>query len=171
MAKFTERQLKSNDIDWYCLINGNPVHIASMGGLIPSDFRERKELRQIAEFVIQLPYSSEVDLNIDFIREQTQTGYSYLDKNGVSEIAEEIFGTFPSYNYHQNLLMKEKMFAYSFIEKGRRGFYSYAREGDTNKYVLVATPKTPLVWNEERFQLKSLQVQVAEGRIPEDIEL
>ena len=108
MAQFTERQLKSNDIDWYCLINGNPVHIASMGGLIPSDFRERKELRQIAEFVIQLPYSSEVDLNIDFIREQTQTGYSYLDKNGVSEIAEEIFGTFPSYNYHQNLLIERE---------------------------------------------------------------
>lgn len=31
--------------------------------------------------------------------------------------------------------------------------------------------KTPLVWNEERFQLISLQVQVAVGRMVEDIEL
>ncbi len=171
MAKFTDRQLKANDIDWYCLINGNPVHIASMGGLIPSDFRERNELRPIAESVIQLPYSSEVDLNMDFIREQTQTGYSYLDNIEVSAMADEIFSTYPSFNYRQNLLMKEKMYAYSFIEKGRRGFYSYARQGETNKYVLVATPKTPLVWNEERFPLKKLQVQVKEGVMPKEIEL
>lgn len=171
MSKFTDRQLKAHDIDWYCSINGNPVHIASMGGLIPSDFREREELRPIALNVLQLPYISEVQLNMEFIQEQTQTGYSYLDNREASAAAEDVFRTFPSFNYRQNLSLKEKMFAQSFIEKGRKGFYSYARKGDTNKYVLVATPKTPFDWRKERMQLKNLQVRVAEGEMPQEIEL
>ena len=54
MSELTERQVKELDVDWFCLVNGVPTHIASMGGEIPSLFRDREKLRRQQDMVANL---------------------------------------------------------------------------------------------------------------------
>ena len=139
MSKLTKKEQENNDIDWYCSINGHSVHIASMGGLIPKQFCERAPLRELEETVIKLPYISEVELNEDVVTQEAKVGYGYIDRYDLSKYIEEKLAEFPSFNYNPNWNLSTRLFTYSFVDKARKGFYSYARIG--NSYVLIASPK------------------------------
>jgi predicted hydrolase (HD superfamily) len=84
MDELSERQIKELDIDWYCLIQGKPVHIASSGGMIPEQFRDLKELRFKQDRVANMEPIAEAKLNIENIQTQIQEGYEYLQDEMIS---------------------------------------------------------------------------------------
>ena len=88
MAELSEREIKELDIDWYCLVNGVPTHIASMGGMIPQSFREREQLRIIQDSVAQIEPFSDVRLNNENIQLQIAKGYEYLQDGMISNAVE-----------------------------------------------------------------------------------
>lgn len=145
MSILSLQQIYEYDNDWYCTINGMPVHIASMGGYIPLQFRDTENLRKNQDYVAHLDYNSEVDINDAFIEHETAIGYEYLEEQGVSEMILSLIQDNPNINFMQTWPLRKKLYAYTFIDKARKGFFSYALvDGTTNLFELVASPLTPL---------------------------
>lgn len=166
MADFTEREIKELDIDWYCLVHGTPTHIASMGGLIPKDFRDRKDLRHNQDGVAVMELVEDVNLNVDNIRSQIEEGYSYLEDEMIRETIERVNINNPGFVYLRDYELPVRLFAATFVEKARRGFRSYARiEGlEENVYILIASPLNPVELNMNQLQLHELECeQIDEG--------
>lgn len=163
-------EMQGHDNDWYCTINGYPIHIASMCGIIPKTFRDLDSLRKIQEAVSYIPMSSEVVTNDQFIDSQINVGYEYLQEG---EIAQEIIRLnqeTPCFNLFPNWSLQKKLYACTFLEKAKKGFYSYAlKEGTTNRYHLVASPKDPLSKDDcDSLGLQSLMEDL-EGGLPNEI--
>ena len=49
--KYSINYMLTRDIDWFCIINGRCVHIASAGGLLPDRINDRDSLREIQHLV------------------------------------------------------------------------------------------------------------------------
>ena len=162
MAGFTERQVKEMDIDWYCLVNGIPTHIASMGGTIPAKFRDREKLRWQQDLVAFMNPSAEVKLNMEVIESLTAKGYEYLDDQMISNAAVDAYRNHPGFVYLRDQKLSIRLFAATFVEKARRGFRSFARREDAegNEYVLIAEPAIPIKTDFENLGLEELQCEV-----------
>ena len=166
MAELTERQIKEQDIDWYCLINGRPAHLASMGGMIPKKYRDRDELRLQQHAVAMIEPFAEVRLNDAAIKTQTAVGYEYLQDAMISEAVADANKDNPGFAYLKDYEMPIRLFASTFVEKARRGFRSFARrEGvEGNEYVLIAEPSVPVEYKGGKHQLVELEcVQEDDG--------
>ena len=189
MAELTERQIKERDIDWYCLINGCPTHIASMGGIIPKKFRERKVLRKQQDFVANIELFADARLNRGNIQTQIARGYEYLQgighsagemlnvdnnqtqvgqgegyhpKEMIIEAIENAFGNNPGFAYLKDEELSVRLFASTFAEKARRGFRSYARRGDAdkeNEYILIAEPSEYFDYEGSGLSLMELECE------------
>ena len=159
MTEFTERQIKELDIDWYCLIQGKPTHIASMGGVIPKKFRDRKVLRLQQDMVAMMTPIMEVKLNMDNIQNQIADGYEYLQDKMIKEAIENANRNNLGFAYLIDYELPVRLYASTFVEKARRGFRSFARrEGkEGNEYVLIAEPSKPFVFNVEQLNLQELE--------------
>ena len=167
MAGLTERQVKELDIDWYCLVNGVPTHIASMGGTIPAKFRYREMLRKQQDLVAHLEPSAEVKLNMQVIESLTEQGYEYLQDQMISNAIEEANRNHPGFVYLRDYKLAIRLFAATFVEKARRGFRSFARREDAegNEYVLIAEPAIPIKNDFGGLGLEGLECEVHdEGR-------
>jgi len=142
MAKLTERQVKEQDIDWYCLINDQPTHIASMGGMIPWIFRDRDELRIRQEMVASLGYVTDARLNMENIQRMVDNGYEYLQDELISDAIYKANLNNPGFAYLDGYNLPIRLFASTFVEKARRGFRSFARleSNEGNEYLLIAEP-------------------------------
>lgn len=162
MSQLSERQVKEMDIDWYCLVNGVPTHIASMGGRMPVQFRERENLRLLQDAVAVIEPFTEVQLNIEFIQSQTAEGYDYLQDESIREAVENANRSNPGFLYLRDYDLGIRLYASTFVEKARRGFRSFARrEGaEGNEYVLVAKPVNPIVNIERLPQLEALECEI-----------
>lgn len=162
MSQLSERQVKEMDIDWYCLVNGVPTHIASMGGRIPVQFREREKLRLLQDAVAFMEPFTEARLNIELIHSQTVEGYDYLQDETIREAVENANGNHPGFQYLRDYDIAVRLFASTFVEKARRGFRSFAkREGaEGNEYVLVAEPANPVENIEGLPQLEALECEI-----------
>ena len=138
MSELTERQVKEHDIDWYCIIDGKPTHIASMGGPIPPQFRNRERLRRMQDIVAHMVAFTDAKLNLDNIKSQTVDGYEYLEDEMIREAVENANRNHPGFVYLSKYDLSIRLFASSFVEKARRGFYSYARRdgAEENEYIL-----------------------------------
>lgn len=79
MSKLTNHEIREHDIDWYCLVNQKPVHIASMGGMIPRSFHDRAKLRELQRKVAEMKPFTEAILNYDTVNRLITTGYEYLE--------------------------------------------------------------------------------------------
>lgn len=160
MAILTDQQVRGYDNDWYCVINGLPIHIASMGGNIPINFRDTNVLRDIQRTVGQLQYQETlIHVNEDFIKTETSVGYEYLDELDMEQFIFRLNENAPSFNYNPDWPLKYKLYAYSFIDKARKGFYSYARSESDNKYHLVARPENPIDFNGANLNLQRYEVE------------
>lgn len=159
MADFTEREIKELDIDWYCLVQGIPTHIASMGGMIPKAFRDRKDLRYSQDMVAGMEPVMDVNLNVDNIRSQTEEGYSYLEDEMIRETIERVNINNPGFVYLRDYELPVRLFAATFVEKARRGFRSYARiDGlEEDEYILIASPLNPVGVDMEHLHLRELE--------------
>lgn len=165
MAKLSERQIKELDIDWYCLVDGRPTHIASMGGMIPPLFRNRTELRNLQDMIASMPAFTEARLNIDNIESQIADGYDYLKDKMIREVVENANRNHPGYVYLSSYKLPIRLYASSFVEKARRGFYSYARRDGAGKkeYILIAEPEIPCKYEDVGLQLKQLECLQSDG--------
>ena len=85
MSKLTNHEIREHDIDWYCLVNQKPVHIASMGGMIPRSFRDRAKLRELQRKVAEMKPFTEAILNYDTVNRLITTGYEYLENGDIRQ--------------------------------------------------------------------------------------
>lgn len=53
---YSENYMLTHDIDWFCIVNGIYVHLASAGGILPLSFRDRDILRELQHEVAVAPY-------------------------------------------------------------------------------------------------------------------
>lgn len=162
MSQLSERQVKEMDIDWYCLVNGVPTHIASMGGRMPVQFRERENLRLLQDAVAVMEPFTEVQLNIELILSQTAEGYDYLQDETTRDAIVNANSNHPGFQYLHNYDLGIRLYASTFVEKARRGFRSFARREDAegNEYVLVAEPANPVDNIEGLPQLEALECEI-----------
>ena len=164
MAALTERQIKEADIDWYCLVDGRPAHIASMGGMIPKEFRDREKLRALQDAVAQIEPFAEISLNLENIQSQIEKGYDYLQNEMIRQALEEVNRSNTGFVYLDGQELAVRLFASTFVEKARRGFRSFARrEGaDGNEYILIAEPASPVEYKPGVLQLAELKCEVGD---------
>ena len=162
MSELTERQVKELDVDWFCLVNGVPTHIASMGGAIPSLFRDREKLRRQQDMVANLVPSAEVKLNMEVIESLTAEGYEYLQDQMIRKAIEDANKSHPGFVYLRNPKLHIRLFAATFVEKARRGFRSFARKENVNgnEYVLIAEPTIPVKNDLGGLGLEELKCEV-----------
>ena len=121
---YTESEVHTRDIDWFCAINGIYVHIASAGGRIPNLINDRRVLRTIQREVETLE-----DINTG---EEIHINADALDRIGVNR----------------------EDYLPSFLRMAKKGFYSFDRtniyDPEDNLYHLVAWP-THLVYDIENM--------------------
>ena len=119
--KYDEAYLHSKDIDWFCIINGIFVHIASAGGILPEEVNDREKLRKNQYLVNQMDdifNDDQIVINWDFL-------HARFGNNVGSE--ENIM------NYLE-----------SFIKMSKKGFVSLDRthleDPNDNTYHIVCMP-------------------------------
>jgi len=131
----------THDIDWFCIINNYPIHIASNGGMLPNIYR-REKLREIQSLIEQLPV----------ICEYPRIGQSFSLFDAMQL---EKYPVIENKKYKQiqpadKSKMAREMYINSFVTMAKRGFYSFDRyiPGSNFKigdaYHLVAYPDNPL---------------------------
>lgn len=116
--RYTESEIYTRDIDWFCAINGVYVHVASAGGDIPNfinDFGVLRPGQRAAEALEDINTDDEVHINEAFLRGMNVNLEHYLP---------------------------------SFIRMAKKGFYSFDRTNVDNPeddhYHLVAWPSHPV---------------------------
>lgn len=116
--KYTESEIHTRDIDWFCAINGVYVHVASAGGDIPRIINDRNVLRpsqRAVEALEDINTDEEVHINEAFLRRMNVNLESYLP---------------------------------SFVRMAKKGFYSFDRtninDPEEDRYHLVAWPTHPV---------------------------
>jgi hypothetical protein len=159
MADLTEQQMKERDIDWFCLINGHPSHMASMGGVLPGKFRNREVLRRQQDLVAQIQPFVDAQLNINNIQTQLKEGYEYLRDQTINSAIVEANRDNPVFLYLKDYDLPVRLFASTFVEMARRGFWSYVRRDDVenNEYLLIAEPVGPVGYEWKPLRLMELE--------------
>ncbi len=118
--KYTNDYMYSKDIDWFCVINKNYIHVASAGGILPEPINNRDKLRKIQKQVFDLPH---IFTNEEIIINQRFLNYRFDNEEDKS-------------NYLQ-----------SFIDMAKKGFISMDRTNlsdlDEQIYHIVCMPASP----------------------------
>lgn len=153
------------DNDWYCIINNHPVHIASMGGNIPVQFRDIESLRKMQYQIGNMPYITGVTLNLNLINNEIAGKYSYLQNMQLRTLIEELNRINDNVTYNMNWALEVRLYASSFVDKARKGFYSYARVGQSNEWFQVAKPENELDYKSLELSLPILKLNV-EDQLP-----
>lgn len=111
---YTESEIHTRDIDWFCAINGIYVHVASAGGNIPNFINNYSVLRpsqRAAEALVDINTDDEIHINEAFLRGMNVNLEHYLP---------------------------------SFVRMAKKGLYSFDRTNVDNPeddhYHLVAWP-------------------------------
>lgn len=140
---------KTHDIDWFYIISGTPIHVASAGGELPLGIKSLKELRMCQRLIDELPPEAEVILNKRYVSQIIQKDYREFEGN-----------LFPPKNdlnpdMDDTLSLAEKCYYNTFFSMAQRGFYSFDRNIDVDGedkelYHLVAKPKREV--NMEKIQ-------------------
>lgn len=119
--KYDLNYMLTHDIDWFCVINGLYVHVASAGGIIPEDLRDRDELRLLQHNVSKAPYlfsENEIVYNEVFLNSHFPDGKAGED------------------------------YVRSFRDMARKGFISMDRTNwtnpESNEYHVVSLPNRNL---------------------------
>lgn len=153
-------EISEFDNDWYCIINNHPVHIASMCGSIPTQFRNIETLRKMQQLIGKMPYITDVTLNLKSINDEIVGKYSYLQNMQLRTLIEELTRTNDNVTYNMNWALEVRLYASSFVDKARKGFYSYARVGQSNEWFQVAKPDNELDLKSVDLQLPILNLNV-----------
>ena len=118
--KYTEIYMMNHDIDWFCVVNGIYIHVASAGGMLPNSINNIDKLKDMQHQVQMLPdiYSDEE--------------IEYNDHAIINVVGENNFKA-------------RQQYVESFVAMARKGFASFDRtnisEFSNNQYHLVCWPK------------------------------
>lgn len=161
---YRSNYLYTHDIDWFCLINRIPVHIASNGGNLPRRSYTIRQLVSLQNKVANMEQQFKFSINTSSINTYLKEGEYYPNLNELSEqqFREMLPNHFDiSQDYYQLKLSREiLLYGWSFIEMAKRGFYSFDRiEGDLDNslYRLIAWPTNYDVNRFDRVVFHSLQ--------------
>lgn len=139
---YSEDYMLTRDIDWFCIVNGIYVHLASAGGILPMSFRNRDTLRTLQHNVAMAPYLFEEE---DVVENEEFLNQRFADNPKGRE-----------------------SYVVSFREMARKGFVSMDRTNLTdpydNRYHIVCMPRNlderslqeldvPVISNDERPEL------------------
>lgn len=146
----------THDIDYFFIQDfgdeAKPIHIASNGGVIPDRLGSMSFIQNCQKQAFALPMQFDYVLNMEYLNQLNTEDFPSIE-----EIAESGFMNTDHYTQFDNLNLHHhaKLYAYSFVEMARRGFWSFDRltdgsgedmlnSGDrANIYQLVASPKIP----------------------------
>ena len=120
--KYSESYLTNHDIDWFGIVNGVYIHVASAGGDIPSQVNDIERLKDIHRQISLLP-----DIYTNEAIEYNETGIANI-------LSQDSIG-----------LMERSQYIESFTAMARKGFVSFDRTNignpNDNQYHLVCKPK------------------------------
>lgn len=123
--EYPEDYIAAKDIDWFCVINGYYVHVASAGGVLPEVINDRDKLRTLQHNVFMAPdifTDDDIEVNTQFLNTR--------------------FGNKP------NSQVQIDNYLASFKAMARKGFISFDRTNlsDTkdNTYHVVCKPIYPI---------------------------
>lgn len=139
----TEKFQKLNDIDWFCILDGTPIHVASAGDLLPdmyADYKSVAFMKSILKSILTLPLVFCYKLNDNYLDNHVlNEGYEYLGEHD-NPIGQDMDDDWLNIMTHNEPLPK-KLYSTSFVEMARRGFYSFDKtENKEGEYHLVAYP-------------------------------
>lgn len=139
----TEEFQRLNDIDWFCIIDGVPVHVASAGDLLPAMYASNgspASMKSILSDVLKQPLEYDYKLNDEYLDGHVlNEGYEYLEEQG-NPIGQDMGDDWRSI-MTKNESLRKRLYATSFVEMARRGFYSFDKTEDKEgDYHLVAYP-------------------------------
>ena len=80
--KYDINYMITHDIDWFCVINGLYVHVASAGGMLPENMRDRDELRLLQHNVSKAQFlfsENEIVYNEGFLNSHFPDGKARED--------------------------------------------------------------------------------------------
>ena len=127
----TNEYYDTHDVDWFAIINGVVVHVASAGGLIPDAVK--KNMLESSVYVAQLALIEDGEISTisdTFISERLGIPLDQI----IDDVLRE-----------QNLTRKEAYLS-SFKLMARRGLYSFDKtdinDPTDNHYHIVAWPKS-----------------------------
>jgi hypothetical protein len=127
--RYSNNYLQSHDIDWFCVINGIPVHFASAGSLLPYWANNKEVLRSVQRFVNTLPIVVDDDIEIDS---------SLKERFTKDELAD---------------------YLQTFEDMARKGFISYDKanigDGESSIYRFVCGPKVP--FNDNKLLMEAMK--------------
>lgn len=139
----------THDIDCFFVMNGWPTHLASNGGMVPGKLGTISELQDMQIAVQELPMQYDYELNREYLEtlnledfpteeEMTETGFLNTEH-------------YTQFNEYEAMPFHVKLYAHSFVEMAKRGFWSFDRLTVTSKklhnnrlccvYQLIAWPK------------------------------
>lgn len=117
---------EAKDLDLFLCIDGCPIHIATMGAKIPSFLSDSDKIAEDRRMVLELPYSSEVELNLRDLRRFVQSGYEYLQDVNEYVRIDNIINRLPGVDVFDRFdfadeIEKRKMtlYSWSFVEMAR----------------------------------------------------
>lgn len=106
---YDKNYMLTHDIDWFCIINGMYVHLASAGGILPKGFRNKEKLRMQQYNVANAPFvygEDDIIYNEDFLtqrfegnpkgrasylvtfREMAQKGFISMDRTNLIDLSD-----------------------------------------------------------------------------------
>ena len=80
--------LLSHDINWFALVDGIPVHVASNGGLLPQNSYKISELTRIQHIVHRLEGRYKVGMDVEYLESYLRGMESYP---GIDDLTPEEF--------------------------------------------------------------------------------
>lgn len=127
--------VRTHDLDWFFIISGKPIHVASVGGDLPKGIKSLKLLREWQKKVENITSRVKVELNRAFIAQQViQKDYNYFnDKDFDPDIILQENDFIKELDYY-GLSVQEKMYYNSFVSMAIRGFYSFDRNLHDEKH-------------------------------------
>lgn len=148
MIMITEEFQKLNDIDWFCILDGIPIHVASAGDLLPvmyANYKSVASMKSMLKSILTLPLAFDYKLNDNYLDNHVlNEGYEYLDEQD-NPVGQDMDDDWLSIMTHNEPLPK-KLYSTSFVEMARRGFYSFDKtEGKEGEYHLVAYPEKGII--------------------------
>lgn len=125
MAQYTEAYMNARDIDWFGIVNGRYIHVASCGGLLPSEVNDQPYLRDLQYEIAMLDDIHNEDGSLIAISHNDQ----YLQRR------------FANYENAGETIESYKK---SFDSFARKGFWSFDKENINNPedshYRLISWP-------------------------------
>ena len=109
----------TKDIDWFCIINGYPVHVASNGGRLPNFIQYHRQLFESQRRASIIPGNLDFEVNrrIEFNRDDE-----------IESLGESFYEYFPEANnlFGDNEFNNtQKAYYWSFVMMAKKGFYSF----------------------------------------------